>query len=434
MTPFLSTLKIAWRNLGRNTKRSALALLSLALAQFFVLGVDGFMAGYEDSLRDLMTGPLIGHVQIHAPEYREKQSIDLLIDDISEKRKILANTQGVERTFPRIFAPSLAAKTEEGFTAFVTGIDFQAERQPGGLVEESSTTLKAGRLDLKVSPSSDSSEEPQADYGAIVGEALAKRQDLKVGDQLALIGQTVDGAMAADLVRINAIIRSNLDIVNAQGILIELEAAQSIFAMPNQAHEITIRGQDAAQASALAERLRQLPALKSVEILPWEKLAPELVQMMGMMNSATWVILVFVFVAAAAGIANTMLMSTFERTREFGVLLALGSSPRRINLMLLLETILIGVLGLSLGTALGASLTLYLGQVGLSMADLAGGGGQDITDLSFQGITFNFIMHPRLRPSVIEQSLLAMGVTCLLSALWPIHFVNRLAPTEAMRK
>ena len=73
----ITTLRIAWRNLGRNKKRTALALLSIAIAQFFVLGVDGFLAGYEDSMRNLMTGPLVGHVQLHHKDYRDQQSLDL---------------------------------------------------------------------------------------------------------------------------------------------------------------------------------------------------------------------------------------------------------------------------------------------------------------------------------------------------------------------
>src|SRR5690606_22719883 len=112
-----TSLKIAFRNLGRNRKRTYLALVALGLAQFFVVAVDGFMAGYEDALRDVMTGPLLGHAQIHEKDYRDERSMEKTIVDVDAKLKILSGQTTVEASFPRVFAPSLAAKTEEGFTS-----------------------------------------------------------------------------------------------------------------------------------------------------------------------------------------------------------------------------------------------------------------------------------------------------------------------------
>jgi len=435
-----TSLKIAFRNLGRNRKRTYLALVALGLAQFFVVAVDGFMAGYEDALRDVMTGPLLGHAQIHEKDYRDERSMEKTIVDVDAKLKILSGQTTVEASFPRVFAPSLAAKTEEGFTSLVLGVDPEGETRPGGLLAPSNSTLLEGSLAFG------GGAQPKADAGegaalgstenprlALVGSALAKRQNLKLGDELALIGQTADGSMAADLVKVSGIVRSDVEMLNGSGILIPLSAAQQIYGLENQVHEITLRGVDSMKSEALATSVAGLSGFQDLEVLPWQKLSPQLVQMLGMMGISTLIILIFLFTAAAAGVANTMVMSTFERTREMGVLLALGAGPGRIVLILVVETLLLGVLGLALGTFLGASFTAYLGQEGFSMAALAGG-NEGASEMSVQGVNFSFQVFPRLRLAVIEQTTIAMGLTCLLSALWPAWFVSRLQPTEAMRK
>lgn len=436
-SPLRTSLKIAFRNLGRNRKRTYLAVLALGLAQFFVVAVDGFMAGYEDALRDVMTGPLLGHAQIHAPDYREERSMEATVGDLDERLKRLSGHPDVETAFPRVFAPSLAAKTEEGFTTLVLGVEPRVEAQPGGLLARESSSLVEGTLELlDEQPNSEeqgelgSAAHPRA---ALVGAALARRQGLGIGDELALIGQSADGAMATDLVRVAGVVRSDVEMLNSNGILIPLRAAQRIYGLENQAHEITLRGVESENSEALALSVSQLEDFKTLEVLPWQKLSPQLVQMLGMMGTSTLIILIFLFTAAAAGAANTMVMSTFERAREMGVLLALGAGPSRIVAILVAETLFLGGLGLALGTALGAGLTAYLGHEGFSMAAMAGG-NDSVEAMAVQGINFSFQVFPRIRLSVIEQTFVAMTLTCLLSVLWPAWFVSRLQPTEAMRK
>ncbi len=428
--------RLAFRNLGRNKKRTALALASIAIAQFFVLVVDGFMAGYNDVMRNIMTGPLLGHVQVHAPEFTEKRSMDLLLTRAEDKIRLLQEHADVTTVFPRVYAPSLAAKSEVGFVSVVIGVDPEAEALAGGFLDPAGAQTESGTLGLKSQPGTkprSDAEGTELKKSAIVGAALARRQGLKVGDELALMGQTADGAMAADLITIRGIVSSTVELINAQGILIQLDAAQEIYALGDRVHELTIRGKSPDAAEELAKQVQEIAAFKKTEVLPWQKGAPELLQMTEMMDSFTWLILGFVFIAAAAGIANTMVMSAFERTREMGVLLALGATPNRVAWMLILETIWLGALGLLLGTVLGSTTTSWLGEVGVSMADLAGS-SEEIGDLSFQGVSFNMTVYSRMRPDVLVQSLVAMGITCFLAVLWPIQLVLRLQPTEAMRR
>ena len=145
-----------------------------------------------------------------------------------------------------------------------------------------------------------------------------------------------------------------------------------------------------------------------------------------------WVfILVLVFVAAAAGVANTALMSTFERTHEFGMLLALGTSPSRVLAMVVLESLALGAAGALLGTAVGSGLVAWAFHTGVDFAKLTGGGP---TNLAAFGMTFNLVIYPRLAAIDIVRVVAAVLVTALAASVWPAARVARLQPARALRE
>jgi putative ABC transport system permease protein len=142
-------------------------------------------------------------------------------------------------------------------------------------------------------------------------------------------------------------------------------------------------------------------------------------------------VLLIVFVAAAAGIANTMLMSTFERKHEFGMLLSLGCGPFKLSRMVTLEAVLLGLFGVAIGTVLGVGLVLITSQTGMDYAYL--GGGQDSYEASFRGLQLSSLVYPRLYARDILAGVVAVFLTSLISVVWPIARISRLEPMEAMR-
>ena len=138
---FNNNFKIAWRNLGRNRRRTLLAIGAIALGQFTLVFVNGLMAGsFHDMLRTV-TGPLVGHVQIHHPDWREERAIDLYVDGLSQVRKELEALSNVESVSPRMYAPALTASGEKGDEpadaepGMVVGVDVNLETEKGGLLE-----------------------------------------------------------------------------------------------------------------------------------------------------------------------------------------------------------------------------------------------------------------------------------------------------------
>ncbi|MGE0792522.1 MAG: ABC transporter permease, partial [Sandaracinaceae bacterium] len=277
-----STFVIAWRNLGRNRRRTALALAAIAIAQVSVLAIDGLMHGFVDSTLDSLTGPLMGHVQIHAPDFREERAPDLVIDDVDMRLTAVRRVQGVASAHARIYAPALAAQDVEGFAVVAVGVDFEAERAHGGLLEG----LRG---------------QTPGDREALIGEQLARQQGIEVGDELALVGTATDGSIANDLVRVAGILETPMEMISRSGVVMQLESAQEIFAMPDMAHEITVRGTGApADAPALAARIRRAPTMGGLEVLPWMELAPELASFFSIAGLYGYFVMLIVFLAAAA--------------------------------------------------------------------------------------------------------------------------------------
>ena len=405
---------MAWRNLGRNRRRTALALAAIAIAQTAVLAMDGLMNGWHDSILETMTGPMLGHVQLHAPEWREDRAPDLVINDLERTLANVRATPGVRDAYARIYAPALVAREIDGHAMVVIGINIEAERAPGGLLE--------GLPEAGVPPA----------RGALVGSALARDLGVSVGDELALLGQGADGSMANDLVTVTGLLETPVDLVNRMGLVVHLAAAQEVFAMPDQAHEINVRGTGGVDgAPALAQALRQTEGVEALEVLTWDQVMPELAQMLDVVSIYGLVVLLIVFLAAAAGVANTMMMATFERRRELGMLLSLGTSPGRVVAIVVSEAVVLGVLGVLIGTLIGGLLVLYQGHIGISFADMAGTEGS--TDMAMYGVNVASEIYPSLGAGDYVPGFLGVVVVSVLAALWPAVIASRLEPVEAMR-
>jgi putative ABC transport system permease protein len=409
-----STLRIAWRNLGRNRKRSLLALGAIGVGQFAFLAVAAFMHGYVDDFYASITGPMVGHIQVHAPEWRDERSLDLVLEDVDSMLDEVRGDPDVVHASARIYAPVLAALSEEGFMGVVVGVDPEAEAHGQGLLPGEEHAKLIG------------------DGSVVVGTGFADRYEIEPGMELAVVGQDVDGSIASALFTVADVVRSPVEVVNNLGIIATLEDAQETFAMYGQAHEIIIHvGEREAIGEALP-RVGSLPSVSGYEVMRWEDIVPEIVAMVGMIDGFLIIVLAVVFVAAAAGIANTMLMATFERTHEFGMLLSLGCGPGRISRIIAVEAVLLGLIGVAIGTGLGLLFTGIGAQTGLDYAGLAGNSGESY-EVAFKGLQLSSIAYPRLYAKDVAVGVVAVFLTSLVSVIWPIVRVVRLEPMEAMR-
>lgn len=407
----LRTLQIAWRNMGRNKKRTGLALLAIAVGQFALLAMSGLMRGYVDNIHKAITGPMIGHAQVHDPNWREERALDLVIEDVNSRVTVIRQDSDVANAGARIYAPALVAPEQDAFMAMVVGLDVQVESQPYGILSGFSDALSTGKV--------------------LIGHMLAKKTQAEIGQEIAIVGQAADGSLANDLYIVQDIIKCPVDLINQNGIVMTLDDAQTLMVMPDQAHEIVIRAQVSEDSRALAARLATHPVLQSLEVLAWEELVPEFLVIL---KSADWVgyfVLILVFIAAVAGIANTLMMSVFERLHELGMLLALGCRPFRIVRMILWEAILLALIGACVGTILGYGFVGATAKEGIDMASWAK--GDEAENIAYQGLNLPLHVFPRLELFDTWLGFTAVVLTSLVASIWPAWIAARLEPVEAMR-
>lgn len=200
--------------------------------------------------------------------------------------------------------------------------------------------------------------------------------------------------------------------------------------MPDEAHEIVIRARRQDASEELARRLSATAPLARAEVMDWRTLAPEMVTLVRITDVAGTFVLLLVFIAAAAGVANTMVMATFERTREFGMLLALGTRPSRLTTLIVAESIALGLIGAALGTALALALVGATHHSGIDCAWLTGGGP---SELSFAGLRWSLRFYPTLAAIDVLRAIGAVWLTSLVAAVWPAVRVGRLQPASALR-
>ena len=406
----MTTLRMAWRNLWRNRRRTGLALAAIGLSVVLVLAYTSVLRAYSEWLVDTITGPMLGHVQVHAPEWRKDRLADRTLRDVGAMLEAIRSDLDVESATARVYAPALAARGEEGVAVIVMGLDFSAESGPARLLGRLGATPGTGE--------------------ALVGAQLADQMGLRAGDEIAIVGQAVDGSLANDLFRVHATVGTEIDMINRQAVLIDLAAAQELFAMPGEAHEVVIHARRADQSVALASRIGMLPVSADAEVLDWQRLAPEMVSLVEITGVAGILVLLLVFAAAAAGVANTMVMATFERTREFGMLLALGTRPATLVRLIVAESLALGIIGAVGGSIVGLTLVAITHRTGIDYMTLAGGGP---SELSFAGLRWSLRFYPVVGFSDVARTIAAVCMTSLVASVWPAVRAGRLQPARALR-
>jgi putative ABC transport system permease protein len=401
--------RIAWRNLWRNARRTGLALAAIGLSVTLVLAYNGMLRGYGAWLVATISGPLLGHVQVHASDWRDTRAMEHTVPQAAGRIAALRQLPEVVGVDARVYAPALAAAREDGFAVFVMGVDMAAETQ-------------ANRLLAGIAP--------PTGREVLIGRELARQMHVGTGDTIALVGQAVDGSLANDLFTVGEVVSTAVDFVNREAIVMGIDTARDLFAMGDEAHEIVVHSDDPDRAADLAASIQGMADFEGLEVLDWRTLAPEMVDIVRLVEAAWMLVLLLVFIAGAAGVANTMLMATYERTHELGMLLALGTSPVRVVAMITLEALVLGLLGAAIGTIIGGGLVLWTSQTGVDYAALTGGGPSEIAVF---GLNWSLRFYPSLAAIDIVRVVGAVVVTSLVACAWPAMRCVRLEPARALR-
>lgn len=406
-------LKMAWRNIWRHPRRAILTMAAIAFATVLLVFMLSWQFGSYDTMINAAVEVHTGHLQVQAAGYHEQQDIHLVVSDPTAVSRILEETPGVAAHTARATAFSLVSSQERTYGVAIRGIDPEREAR----VTTVEQVIREGRY---------LSDDDAAQ--ALVGGLLAKNLRVGVGDELVLLGQGRDGSIAATVVQVAGIFSYGQDELDRNVIYIPLSYFQEVYSMRGAVHEVVILGAslDAVPRikRAVSSAIDEIDTKNELVVLDWMELMPGLIQSIKMDLISGFIMYVILIIVVAFSILNTFLMVIFERTREFGVFMALGTTPGRLTRLLLLESATLTLLGTALGIVAGSLVTWYFQVHGIVISG---------TSEMLQQYGLPERMYPQLSTLSIAVGAGLVLLITMVAALYPALKVRRLRPVEAMR-
>ena len=408
-------LKMAWRNVWRNWRRTVIAGIAIALGLTLILMFDGFLGGMNEALYGNTVKLQGGHVQIHAPGFLEKANrlpLLPLVDSGAAVEAAWAQPE-VIAVSQRIETGGMVSSREGTMSVAITGIEPEQEA-PVSLVAENVVQgrwLKGNDEDV-----------------LLIGAALAERLEVTVGDRVTLVGRATHQQMRRRTMTIVGIYDLGIPDVEKSLVYVSLLEAQTLFDLRDQATEVAIYLEQVGQEPPVVERLQT--ALPGYEVDAWDTLDPSTKQMMELEAQVMGLFGLIILLIAGVGILNLMLMAVFERTREIGLLAAMGLKRRETVVLFLLEGVLIGLLGALAGCVLGGVIGDYFGRVGIELEALYG--GMDVGEVSPLIGLMGDRLYMRLGIGVLVGRALTVGIIAALASLYPAWQASRREPAEAL--
>ena len=404
----IQLLKMAYRDLGRNRRRSffsALALgMGLALLLLMAAVVEGEMRGAMELGIRLQTG----HLQVRAKSYNENKASLKFDDLVANPEQIAAQVASlapVQVATPRLFASGIVASGDESVGVSVVGIDPSSPANDpyrAGLVSGSFLTA-------------DDRE------GLLMGQTLADKLGLKAGDRVNLLVNTSNGGVDQQSFVIRGIFSTHTPAFDQGTVFLPLIKAQAFTQVGDHASIIFVLLKNRDQADAVAAALQ---SSSSYRVVTWEQMNDLLVQTEQLSNAYMMFLYLIVLAITATVIVNTLIMSVFERTREIGILSAIGMRAGRVMAMFFAESVLLAVGGIVMGLLLGGLLVVYATNIGFYVGSIAG---------SMSGLLIGERIYGYLTPNAAVSLTVIAFVVTLLAALYPAALAARMEPVNALR-
>ncbi len=409
--------RIAWRNLWRNRRRTLITAGALAFGFLGAVVMIGMSDGFTAEMVENGSGLLTGQVQVHARGYRPERSLYETIGgpEGAPVGRLLADAEaipGVTAAAPRVYGGGIVSAGDATEAALLLGVDPAREARVSRVL---------GAMTVGRAPRAGARE-------LAIGAEMAQRLHVAPGAQVVLVAPAADGSTGNDLFTVCGVFRTGLADLDAAFAVLPIGALQALLALDStRIHEVAIRTADVWADTAVAARLarRLAPLGLDAEVVPWTVFSPELADYVRLAQSANGIIIAVVFLFAVFGVANTILMGTFERRREFAVVRALGTVPSGVALTVLFEGLALGVLSLVAGAILTTPIVLWLHHAPLDLASIAG-------NMEFAGALVRPVLRIEYSVNGPVGSAIGLLITALLAALYPAIRAARVPPADAL--
>lgn len=398
-------LKLAWRNIWRNKRRTFITQFALIVALSLMIACSGLIWGLIKQMERNATllGP--GEIQIHSPGYLDDRSIYRVMDHpdmiINKIEKIGA------KAAPRLQGFGLVSQGENSSGTQILGIDLIREKK---VTEFHKHILKGSFLKKK--------------GDVLLGKKIAVTLDASIADELVIVTQAADGSIGNDLYRVAGILNGISEEIDRSTIMMSISDFKNIFSLGDVATEVTIRRSDETEnLTSLRDHIKTI--VPEEEVKTWREIFPAVSDILELTDASIYIFLIIIYLAGSFIMLNTMLMSVFERIKELGIMMAIGFRPLQVLILIFLETFLLTLCGSLVGLLGGVSLSLYLTYYGLDLSSITEG-------FSFVGILAEPHWFAVTDFHTVFPSVISLFVISLIAVIYPAMKASLLKPVDAL--
>lgn len=401
-------IKLAFLNITRNKRRSLITILAVGVGLASLIFLWAFMDGSQEEQRENVIRLATSHVQIHAKDFTKKLSSELLLPKKEELMTRIRGLKNVVGVSENVKCEALLGTSENSRGILLLGIDPKNEPH---IMDTSKYIWKGSYL------------EAGHDREVLIGYKLAEKIEVGLGDKVVLMTQALDGTLAGFAYHVKGILRSGAQNLDEYMVFTTLDAARELLGIENQqSHELMIRLTDRTAIPGLLNNLRDL-SKDQYEISTWDVVVPEVNQWASYSEAIIRTMLIAVMAVIGVGVMNTVLMSIFERTRELGVMMAIGTSPFQIVVMIFLETLVLEFVGILVGFLAGYLLVYHFSHAGIVLH-----GFEDAFSQSFTPS----VVHPKLEMARVTECVRALVLITSFISLYPAWRVGTMEPVKAI--
>ncbi len=401
-------LRLAWRNIWRHKRRTIIIVLAMSLTLALMMWYDGLMNGFSDAIYGNAVKVLGGNIQVHADGYRAQANSTPLLP-LADAQAVIsaaeANPMVVAAT-QRINTGGLVTSREGAFAVGIAGVEPEKE-------------LKVNIIGQYVTEGRNLTSDDTDNL--LIGKGLADAMNVKVGDRITMVGRSQHKEMRQRTMTVVGIYDLGMPDIEKETVYISLGEAKSLYELTAPT-EVAIFLKHIGQENDVIASLK--PGLSGYEVESFQANYPDLANAITSKTGVMNIFSVIIIAIAGVGILNLLLMAIYERTREIGVLGAMGLKPRQISLLFVLEGTMIGLVGVIAGIALGLAINGYLGRVGMDFGNLT------------QAASYMALVKDKVYPTLgIEKLGMRVSTVLIISALAaliPAIEAGRREPAEAL--
>ena len=403
-----SYIKIAWRNLWRNKRRTLITSASVFFGIFFAVFMTSLQTGSFENMVDNMVRLNSGYLQIQQKEFKDKLGVNysfVLTDSI---KNAIADCPFITQKTERVETFALAASDSSSFGAIIFGIVPETENAISNISKwvSSGEFIQTGSQDI------------------MLGKILAENLKIGVNDTLVLLGQGYHGVTAVGKYRVAAMLDFPIDEISKTMIYMDLPNCQDLFSLQSRiTNEVLMVASPEDVGKAKKSLLPEISG--DVKLYTWDELQPELVNLIEGKLAGGKFIKTLLFIIIGFGVWSTIIMLMAERRREFGVMTALGMKKLKLAVLLVIESFFIAVLGILAGIAFSLPLVFYFY---INPIRLVGEIAKTFSKMGFEPV-----LDFSIKPGVFLGPSLTISIIFTIIILYEIWYLYKLKTTTALK-